>query len=132
MLQRIAPPQKQNPFDIGLIARGNHFADREQEVARISRAFQSAGSRLVVYGDRRTGKSSAVDRAAQVARKAKQKVVVATLATATDPADAAQQIVRGVREQIGRNWRTTLDGIAGRLQVLVPITQPTAVAIASA
>jgi hypothetical protein len=119
-------PQKQNPFDIGLIARGNHFADREQEVARIARAFESPGSRLVVYGDRRMGKSSAVDRAAQVARKAKQKVVVATLATATDPADAAQQIIRGVREQIGRNWRATLNGVAGRLQATMEITPPDA------
>lgn len=126
MIQRTAPPQKQNPFDIGLIARGNHFADREQEVARIARAFQSPGSRLVVYGDRRMGKSSAVDRAAQVARKGKQKVVVATLATATDPADAAQQIVRGVREQIGRNWRATLDGVASRLQATMEVTPPDA------
>jgi hypothetical protein len=126
MIQRIAPSQKQNPFDIGLIARGNHFADREQEVARIVHTFQSPGSRLLVYGDRRLGKSSAVDRAAQVARKGKQKVVVATLATATDPADAAQQIVRGVREQIGRNWRATLEGVAGRLQATMEVSPPDA------
>jgi hypothetical protein len=126
MIQRIAPSPKQNPFDIGLIARGNHFADREQEVARIVQAFQSPGSRLVVYGDRRLGKSSAVDRAAQVARKAKQKVVVATLATATDTADAAQQIVRGVREQIGRNWRATLEGVASRLQATMEVSPPDA------
>lgn len=125
MLQRSAPPQ-QNPFDIGLIARGNHFADREQEVARIAATFRSPGTRLVVYGDRRMGKSSAVDRAAQVARKAKQKVVVATLATATDPADAAQQIVRGVREQIGRKWRATLEGVASRLQATMEVTPPEA------
>ena len=126
MIRRIAAPRQRNPFEIGLIARGNHFADREEEVARIARVFQSPGSRLVVYGDRRLGKSSAMDRAAQVARKAKQKVVVATLATATDPADAAQQIVRGVREQIGRNWRATLDGVAGRLQASMELTPPSA------
>ena len=126
MIQRTLRPRQQNPFDIGLIARGNHFADREQEVARISGALQAPGSRLVVYGDRRMGKSSAIDRAAQVARRAKQKVVVATLATATDPADAAQQIVRGVREQIGRRWRTTLDGIAGRMQASMEVTPPDA------
>ncbi len=122
MIRQSAPPLKLNPFEIGLIARGNHFADREDEVARIARALRSPGSRLVVYGDRRLGKSSAVDRAAEVARKAKQKVVVATLATATDPADAAQQVVRGVREQIGRGWRATLDGIARRLQAGVELT----------
>lgn len=126
MMRRIEGGQQQNPFEIGLIARGSHFADRELEVARIARAFQSPGSRLVVYGDRRLGKSSAVDRAAHVARKARQKVVIATLATATDPADAAQQIVRGVREQIGRTWRATLDGVAGRLQATMELAPPVA------
>jgi uncharacterized protein len=122
MTSRSIPAPKLNPFEIGLIARGNHFADREDEVERIARTFRSPGSRLVVYGDRRLGKSSAIDRAAEVARKAKQKVVVATLATATDPADAAQQVVRGVREQIGRGWRATLDGIARRLQAGMELT----------
>jgi hypothetical protein len=121
-MRRIAPARKHNPFDIGLIARGSHFADREREVARIVDALQSPGGRLVVYGDRRLGKSSALDRAAQVARRAKQRVVVATLATATGPADAAQQIVRGVREQIGRSWRSTLDGIAERLQATLELS----------
>jgi hypothetical protein len=122
MIRRIAPTKWQNPFEIGLIARGKHFADREAEVARIAQTFQSPGSRLIVYGDRRLGKSSAVDRAAEVARKAKRPVVVATLATATDTADAAQQILRGVREQIGRNWRTTLEGVADRLQATMELT----------
>jgi hypothetical protein len=126
MIRRIAATRQRNPFEIGLIARGSHFADREREVARIAEVFQSPGSRLVVYGDRRLGKSSAVDRAAQVARRAKQKVVVATLATATDPADAAQQILRGVREQIGRSWRATLEGVAGRLQASMELTPPSA------
>jgi hypothetical protein len=126
MIRRITAPRQRNPFEIGLIARGNHFADREEEVARIASVLRSPGSRLVVYGDRRLGKSSAVDRAAQAARKAKCTVVVATLATATDPADAAQQIVRGVREQVGRNWRATLDGVAGRLQASMELTPPSA------
>jgi hypothetical protein len=117
----LALARKQNPFEIGLIAQGNHFADREVEVERIARAFQSPGSRLVVYGDRRLGKSSAVDRAAQEARGRGQKVVVVTLATATDAADAAQQIIRAVTEQIGRSWRSTLDGMAERLQATMEV-----------
>jgi hypothetical protein len=114
-----APPQ--NPFDIGVIARGEHFADREAEVARIARAFQSPGSRLVVYGDRRLGKSSALDRAAAVVRKGKGRVVVVTLATASDPVEAAQQILRAVKEQIGRSWRGSLDGIAERMQATMEV-----------
>jgi hypothetical protein len=110
-----------NPFEIGLIARGEHFADREVEVERIAAALRSPGSRLVVYGDRRLGKSSALDRAAGLVRKKKGQVVLVTLATATDPGDAAQQIVRAVQEQTGRNWRRTLEGMAERLQATMEI-----------
>jgi hypothetical protein len=120
-----SPAPTPNPFEIGLLAQGDHFADREDEVARISRAFRSPGDRLVVYGDRRLGKSSALVRAAAVARKAKQKVVIATLATATDSRDAAQQIVRAVQQQIGRDWRRTLEEVAGRLQATLEVRPST-------
>jgi hypothetical protein len=114
-------PTAEEPFEIGLLARDRRFANREHEVERIARTLQSAGDRLVVYGDRRLGKSSALDRAAEIVRKAKGKVVIVTLATATDPADAAQQIVRAVQEQIGRDWRRTLEGMAERLRATMEI-----------
>lgn len=120
-MAKALPARPQNPFEIGVIAHGNHFADREAEVDRIAGALQSPGTRLVVYGDRRLGKSSALDRAAAVARKAGANITVVTLATASDPAEAAQQIMRAVREQIGRNWRTTLDGIARRMQATMEV-----------
>jgi hypothetical protein len=44
MTPRSTPAPKLNPFEIGLIARGNHFADREHEVERIVRKFRSPGS----------------------------------------------------------------------------------------
>lgn len=115
------PPDARNPFEIGVLARGEHFADREEEVARIARTLRTAGERLILYGDRRLGKSSALDRAATRVRRAGGRVVIVSLATTIDPADAAQQVIRGVQEQIGRNWRRTLEGVAERLHATMEL-----------
>ena len=104
-----------NPFLPAVIARGRHFADREEEVRRLRRVYGSPGSRLVVYGDRRMGKSSALDRAAELSRRNGQRVAIASFATATDAADAAKSLVLAVREQLGRRWREALESILGRL-----------------
>lgn len=110
-----------NPFLPAVLARGAHFADRELEVDRIVRAYASPGTRLVVYGERRMGKSSALHRAAEVAGKRKMRVAVATFATSTDPGDAAKSLLSAVRTQVGRDWRQALESIVGRLQGSVVI-----------
>jgi hypothetical protein len=115
-MARSIPKPAENPFIPSLIARGAHFADREAEVARIRAAYETQGARLVVYGDRRMGKTSALDRAAEATRKDRTLVAIATFATASDPADAAASLLLAVRQQIGRNWRTALESMVGRLQ----------------
>jgi hypothetical protein len=126
MPDRIAPP-KRNPFEIGLRASGQHFADREAETARMVRAFSEPGSKLVVYGDRRLGKSSAMDRAAEEARKGGVAVAIASLATARDSADAAQRVLAAVHTAVGKGWREAVEQIAGTLNATVeikPSTEP--------
>jgi hypothetical protein len=115
-MKRERVPPGRNPFLPGLLAEGDHFADRETEVERIREAYRSPGSRLVVYGERRMGKTSALHRAAVAERRAGTAVAIATFATASDPADASRQILLAVREQIGRDWRTMLESIVARLQ----------------
>lgn len=112
---------KRNPFEIGLRASGQHFADREVETARMTRAFTEAGSKLVVYGDRRLGKSSALDRAAEEARKQGVPVAIASLATAKDSADAAQRVLAAVHAAIGKGWRGAVEQIAASLNATVEI-----------
>ena len=74
-----------NPFIIGHPASGKHLADREREVETIANAFADASSRLVVYGDRRLGKTSAVRKAAEDARRTGTPVIVVDLAKVTSP-----------------------------------------------
>ena len=106
-----------NPFVVSLLAQGLAFADREEEVARIEEAFTSPGGELVVYGDRRMGKSSALERAAEKVRNRKGRVAVASFATASDPAEASQRVLSAAQEAIGSSWRDFTEGIARSLRV---------------
>lgn len=128
-INRIMPPKttspKRNPFEIGLRASGTHFADREAETARIVRAFSEPGSKLVVYGDRRLGKSSAMDRAAEEVRKAGTPVALASLATARDSADAAQRVLAAVHAAVGAGWREAAQQIASSLNATLEIKPST-------
>lgn len=126
-MARKLPSPPRNPFEIGLRASGSHFADREVETARIARAFTEPGTKLVVYGDRRLGKSSAMDRAAQDVRKAGQRVAIASLATAKDSADAAQRVLAAVISTVGKSWREIAEQMAGYMKGTVelkPSTEP--------
>jgi hypothetical protein len=126
-MARKSPSPPRNPFEIGLRASGSHFADREAETARIARAFTEPGTKLVVYGDRRLGKSSAMDRAAQDVRKAGQRVAIASLATAKDSADAAQRVLAAVISNVGNSWREIAEQMAGYMKGTVelkPSTEP--------
>lgn len=84
VLCAMAPRDKprQSPFNVSLLAKGAHFADRETEVARIASAFRAPGSKLVVFGDRRLGKTSARERAAEAVRREGGMVAVPSFATA--------------------------------------------------
>ncbi len=102
-MPRRKPPA--NPFIIGHPAEGEHFADRETEVDRIAKAFADPSGRLMVYGDRRLGKSSAVHRAATIARERGTAVAIVDLATATSATAAAQRVLAAVHREIGERWR---------------------------
>lgn len=124
-----APHRKplENPFVISLLAEGAGFANREAEVARIARAFATSGFKLVVYGDRRLGKSSTLERAAQLVRRRKGKVAIAALATASDPSEAAQRVLSAVQKEVGTSWRDVLGRIAEGVKAtmeIAPSTQP--------
>src|SRR5690606_19072735 len=92
--------QVSNPFRIGEHVSGYHFADREEEVARIRRALLSASS-LLVYGPRRMGKSSTINNAADSARNSRPKpiVVSADVATATNIYDVSARLLRSLYQE---------------------------------
>jgi hypothetical protein len=105
-----------NPFVVSLLASGAHFANRESEIARIEDAFRSPGGKLVVYGDRRLGKSSAMERAAENVRRSGGRVAIASFATASDAAEAAQRVLTAAQSEVGSSWREILEAVGARLR----------------
>lgn len=110
-----------NPFRIGERVTGYHFADREEEVARI-RAAMLSSSKLLVYGPRRMGKSSAIWNAAESARRSRPKpiVVTADVATATNLYDVSARLLRSLYAET--RWlklriEDLLGGLAPRVTV---------------
>jgi len=102
-----------NPFRIGTHVTGEHFTDRAAEVTRIRYAMRQP-TRLLVFGPRRMGKSSAIAVAEERARKDGVLVVRADLSTASALVDVANRLLRSLSAQRKKGWLTDL---AGRLQL---------------
>lgn len=88
----------QNPFRIGDHVTGPYFTDRAHEVARILGALRDP-ARLLVYGPRRVGKSSAIAVAAERAGEEGVLVVRADLSTASGLVDVANRLLHSLSRQ---------------------------------
>ncbi|MFW5952094.1 MAG: AAA family ATPase [Gemmatimonadota bacterium] len=87
------------PFSTQQIARSEYFTDREREVARVVEAMRGR-DRLVLYGERRMGKSSIIERAAELVRSGGGVVLTANAWTITDLDD----LNRGLMQAVPGDW----------------------------
>jgi hypothetical protein len=108
----------QNPFRIGVHVSGAYFTDRAAEVKRIRRAFMEP-TRLLVFGPRRMGKSSAIAVASERARREGALVVRADLSTASTLVDVANRLLHSLSAQREPGW---LARLAGSLAATVSLT----------
>jgi len=108
-----APPA--NPFRISGIVAGEHFTDRADELRRIEQALLEPGDKLLVFGRRRMGKSSTLDRAIEHVTERDAVAFRADLSGATTVTDVANRILQGTSRALGRRW---LDILAGFLKSL--------------
>ena len=113
----VAPSR--NPFVIGRLATGLALANRHAEIARLEQALTDIDRRLVYFGDRRMGKSSAVEDAAIRARKTGHMVAVADLNVATGSDDATRRVLDAVYKEIGAGWRQSLERVASAVRATV-------------
>lgn len=118
-----------NPFRIGGTITGEYFTDRERELRTITATLREPQAKLIVYGPRRMGKSSALEVAkAAVEKRQGIPVVFVDVSTASGEADVAVRLMRSAVSALGRNWQDTVKqfarGLSARLSVSVdPTTQ---------
>ena len=113
---------ERNPFRIHGVATGEAFADRSEEVARIDKALGDPGSKLIVYGPRRMGKTSALLRAIERHRNSGGHAFFADLSTASSAADMSNRVLAAAGAALGRSLRDFVTDLVSRLKLAVTLT----------
>lgn len=104
----------ENPFRASGVVGGVHFADREEELARIESAIHEPGSRLLVTGPRRMGKTSLVRRALDRFHETKRgPAVYVDFSSAVDLSEMARRLA-----EAGINEMSRFRGLKGRIEAL--------------
>ncbi|MBR9976142.1 MAG: hypothetical protein KFF77_11220, partial [Bacteroidetes bacterium] len=117
-----AKQTERNPFRIHGVATGEAFADRTDEVARMETALGDPGSKLIVYGPRRMGKTSALLRAIERVRKAGGHAFFADLSTASSAADMSNRVLAAAGAALGRSLRDFVTDLISRLKLSVTLS----------
>lgn len=105
-----------NPFRIHGTVTGEYFTDREAELAAFKRILLEPAAKMVVYGDRRTGKSSTLEAAVTEINEAGGHAIIADLSTATTLTDVGNRILEGSAKSLGKRWNTIFGNLIGRFQ----------------
>ena len=111
-----------NPFRIHGIVQGEFFTDRAVEMARIRDALRHPASKLLVYGYRRMGKSSALALAVDQINRRRGHAFIADLSTASTVADVSNRILQSATTMLGPRWKNVATELVNRLQAKVSLT----------
>ncbi len=122
--------EKPGPFRIDGVVEPPFFTDRGDEVARIRRALEAPPAKLLVYGPRRMGKTSALHVARQTVERAGGVVVFADLSTASSPVDMGNRVLDAATRAVGRSWSEFLGDLTSRLQVRLELVPDPATGLA--
>ncbi len=117
---------KRNPFRIHGVASGESFADRAAEVARLEAALTDPGSKLIVYGPRRMGKTSALLRAIERVNADGGHAFFADLSTASSATDMSNRILAAASAVLQRTLADFLTDLVSKLKLSVTLTSDSA------
>ncbi len=114
--------QKRNPFRIHGVATGDAFADRVDELARLEKAMSDGGSKLIMYGPRRMGKTSALLRAVDNVNKAGGHAIFADLSTASSAADMSNRLLTAAGAMLGKSIKDFITDLVSKLKLSITLT----------
>jgi len=111
-----------NPFRIHGVVTEQFFTDRAAELARILAALQEPSAKLLVYGPRRMGKTSALVRAIGRHEETGGVAFLADMSTASTLVDVANRILEAAGRALGRKWRDSIGDFVKRLGMRITLT----------
>ncbi len=94
-----------NPFRYEFIDDNPEVIDRVSERKKIREALSRRGSRLLVHGRRRMGKTTVCKAVVNELRSEGGHVMLVDFSTATQLADLSNALLRGITESVGRSWQ---------------------------
>jgi hypothetical protein len=118
-----------NPFRSHGVVGGDYFTNRADELKRIEHALTEPGSKLLVYGPRRMGKTSAILKGINAIHRNKGHAFLADLSTSSTAVDMGNRILAAASKIMGKKWRRFITEVVSRLNVTVSLTPDPATGI---
>lgn len=114
--------QTSNPFRIHGVVTDEFFTDRDAELERILGTLREPAAKLLVYGPRRMGKTSALLEG--LARREAEGGIafLADISTASTVVDIANRILDAAGRALGRKWRDSIGEFVRRIGVIISLT----------
>jgi hypothetical protein len=120
-----------NPFRIHGTVRSPFFTDRDQELGTFIRVLQEPTAKMLVYGQRRMGKTSTLENAVHSVNADGGHAFLADISTVTTVADMANRILAGATKAVGRRWTTLATDLLARLSAGFKLTTDPATGLAT-
>ena len=111
-----------NPFRIHGVVGGEYFTNRTVEIERMVNMLAEPGSKLLVYGPRRMGKTSTILQAISRINKGGKHAFLADLSTASTAVDMGNKILAEASRVLGKSWKDFISDIASKLNVSISLT----------
>ncbi len=111
-----------NPFRIHGVVTEEFFTDRAAEVEQVLRTFREPAAKLLVYGPRRMGKTSALVRAVTRYQASGGVAFLADMSTASTIVDIANRILEAAGRALGKRWRDSISDFVEHLGMSVMLT----------
>lgn len=118
-------PVINNPFRIHGIVEGEYFTNRTDELRLIVRSLTEPGSKLLVYGPRRMGKTSAILNAVDQVNSRGGHAFLADLSTTSTAVDMCNRILAAASKIVGKKWKSFLTDIISRLNISISLNHDT-------
>ena len=116
------PGEPLNPFRIHGVVSDEYFTDRDQELERILRTLREPAAKLLVYGPRRMGKTSALLQAMERHEAGGGVAFLADISTASTVTDIANRILGAAGRVLGRRWRDSISAFVRRIGMSISLT----------
>ena len=113
---------RSNPFRIHGVVEGEYFTDRSDEIERMVASLAEPGCKLLVYGPRRMGKTSAILQAIARINQTGKQAFLADLSTASTPVDMGNKILAEASRVLGKKWKDFIADIVAKLGVSISLT----------